>query len=127
LVVSRSTGKKAIVVAAPVESGGKIIGALGSSIYLVQMARKILKNLNLPENMYFHALDNGGQTMLHVDESRIFDSPAQLGFPSLTTAIETISTNDGGWVDYEFQNSKLAAVYGKSPLTGWKLTLVKKQ
>lgn len=66
LVVSRSTGRAAMVLAVPVESDGQVIGALGVSLFLVELAERIVADLGSPD-VVFYALSEDGKIALHSD------------------------------------------------------------
>ena len=71
ILVSKSTAKLSIVIASPIRSANSIVGALGSSLYLSDMSAKVSNAMNLPNNLYFFALDSNEQIVLHSEPANI--------------------------------------------------------
>ena len=94
LVVSKSTGKKSIVVTVPITVDGKVIGALGSSLFAEGFSAMLVKELGLSEGAVFFALNKEGSAALHSNPALIF-----------TPVIDRESS------------------YATSPLTGWRVAL----
>jgi len=96
LVVSRSTGKKVLVVAVPVIREGDVIGALGISVFLEDLSEILSEELKLSDDMVFYAVTAENQIALHTDTEMILgDKPGSL------------------------ENS----VTLRAPFTGWRITL----
>ena len=55
LVISRSTGRKSMVLTAPIFNGPTVIGALGVTLYLDDFSRLLEDKLQLPEGVSFFA------------------------------------------------------------------------
>jgi hypothetical protein len=125
LVVSKSTGKKSVIVTVPVMNKDKIIGAVGASIFLEQFSDLIIKEMSLPDGIIFYALDNNAQTVIHRDAFRIFQNPTQLGNDTLATGIKQIMSRPEGSVEYIFQGANRVVYFQTSPLTGWRIVLGK--
>lgn len=119
LVVSRSTDKRSAVIAVPVRAGGRIIGALGVSLAVETVAADIDKDLALPPQIMFSALDRRGQIALHRQSSLIFEFANQLGSPTLTEAVGRMLTEPEGTVRYQFQGAERTAIFRRSEITGW--------
>jgi hypothetical protein len=119
LVLSRSTGKKAAIVAVPVRAGAKVIGAVGATIALENLAAEIERKLAFPEGSVFYALDQKGQTALHRETKRIFEFPGKLGSATLTGAVNEMLAAPQGEIHYEFQGAQRTAIFRKSEVTGW--------
>ncbi len=66
-LVSRSTGKVSMVSAVPVTSDGRVVGALGVSLFLDSFSAAIGEDLALPEGVVFYAATPEGQIALHSD------------------------------------------------------------
>ena len=71
LVVSRSTGEKALVVAVPVIREGKVIGILGSSVFLEDLSDMLSKEVKLADNMVFYAVTAENYVALHSEKEMI--------------------------------------------------------
>ena len=96
LVLSKSTGKKSLIAASPVMRDGVVIGGLGASIFLDDLSKTMVKELELPDNMVFYATTVTGEVVLHSDAALII-----LNNPNLPENV----------------------VYATSPLTGWRFAL----
>ena len=79
LVVSRSTGRPAMVLAVPVESGGQVIGALGVSVFLVELSESIVADLGSPADIVFYALSDDGKIALHSNTDLVMEDASALG------------------------------------------------
>ncbi len=99
LVVSKATGKESLVAAVPVRSGGDVIGAVGSSIFLEELSSRLASDIDLPDDMMFWATTEDGDIALCSDPSMILKENAELP--------------EGG-------------VSKTSPLTDWQFTLAYK-
>lgn len=119
LVVSKSTGKKSIIVATPVKNGGAVVGALGISIGAERLAQMVDEKLRLPSDVVFYALDAKGQTALHRETKLMFEFPSEMGSPSLSSAVETMLAEPEGSVRYSFDGKEKVAVFRASKATGW--------
>jgi hypothetical protein len=125
LVFSKSTGKKSLIVTIPVMKKEKIVGAVGASIFLEQFSDLVVKEMNLPDDIVFYALDKDAQTVIHRDTFRVFQHPTQLGNETLAIAITQIMSQPEGSVNYVFQGTNRVAYFHMSPLTGWRIVLGK--
>lgn len=123
LVLSKSTGHRSIVVAAPVMRAGRVVAALGVSVRARLVSELVDKRAELPASLVFYALDAGGRTAIHKDPARMFEFPSDLGDPSLKAAVRTILSKPAGQVDYSFRGSRRTAVFDSSPYTGWRFVL----
>lgn len=118
LVISKSTGKRSAVFAVPVKRAGKVIGALGVSLDMEEVSRKLAEVLGLPDNMVFYALDTKGQVSLHRKQDLLFVFPSDLGSPTLEKAVKEMFSKPEGTVSYNFQGRK-TVLFKKSDFTGW--------
>lgn len=124
LVVSRSTGLRSAVIAVPIEANGKVVGAIGASLFLDRLAEQIDAMLELGPDAAFFALAPNGQTTLHRKTDRHFLDPRELGSDTLRVAANEMLSKNSGRVGYEFDNAMKQAIYRTSPLTGWKFAIV---
>lgn len=92
LVVSKSTGKKSVVVAVPVMKQGKVIGGLGTSIFLDDLSNSLSQKLGLPGDRVFYALDGTGAVALSSDTSLIMAQN-----PDLAKNVEWQTSLLTGW------------------------------
>lgn len=124
LVMSRSTGRKVMVAAVPVKSGGKVIGALGASIHLDKLSELLARELQLPPNIVLYAIDGKqGTTALHSVTRLVFEDPAKQKSETLTRAVKEMLSKEEGIVTYEFEGKRKKAYFKTSPLTGWRFAL----
>lgn len=123
LVVSKSTGARALIVASPVLVEGKVAGAIGVSIDAAKLAAELDAAIRFPPNVVFYALDASGETALHRAGELIFAFPTEQGSPTLSHAVETMLASEEGVVPYEYGGSSKTAVFARSSLTGWVFVL----
>lgn len=122
-VVSKSTGNKSLISASPIIKDGKIIGALGASIFLEQLKETLKKEMSIPDDLIFYALNEKGITVLNWKEGRVFLNPVQLGSDTLTSATKEMLHSKEGMVVFEFEGQPRRIIYQTSPLTGWRFAL----
>lgn len=123
LVVSKSTGKRSAVIAVPVKRGGKVIGAIGASLFLDRLAEQIGSTLALREDAAFFAVAPNGQTTLHKKTERHFLDPREMGSGTLKQAANEMLSKPAGDTSYEFDNATKKVIYRTSPLTQWKFAI----
>ena len=125
LVVSHSTGKKSVVIAVPIVVNGKTIGAIGVSTAVERLAARLDRQLQLPSNVTFYALNANGRTALHREDALMFDYPSALGSPTLAAAVKTMLTKPEGVVRYRFRGTERIAAFRHGPRTGWVFVLAR--
>ena len=118
LVISKSTGKRTAIVAVPIRTKGKVIGALGASLAVENISRMIDEKMGLPESMVFYALDQKGQTSLHRISALLFAYPSDMGSKSLAKTVAQMLAEPAGAVSYDFYGMR-TVVFKKAPLTKW--------
>ncbi len=126
-IYSRSSGKKSALMAAPIVVENKVIGALGASIFLDDLHHKINRDLMIPEDYTWFAVNSEGLTMLDQDLDYIFMNTLTQGTKSLNEAITAALKGNGGPIVYDLGNSLRRGVYSKLPSLDWRLILVKKE
>lgn len=119
LVVSKSTGKRSAVIAVPVVVEGKVVGAVGASLFVDALSAQLLAALSPSEGMSLYALAPDGMTALHTVEDRQFVDPRQLSSESLQSAIDFMLQTDDGEVHYAYGDQQKTALYRKSSLVTW--------
>jgi len=92
LVVSKSTGRKSMVMTVPVERSGEIQGALGATVYLDDLASLILETVDLPEGVVLFAHTPTGEITMHSDSDLLLESANGLDFdaPSAVRASSSL-------------------------------------
>lgn len=121
LVVSKSTGKKSVIIAVPVKRDGRVVGGIGASIFVDDLGQSLKERLRLPAGSLFYALTADGLTAFHIDPKLDFVDPRQLQNPSLSEAVGTILGQTAGEVTYEFNGAPRRVVFNTSALTGWRV------
>ena len=121
LVVSKSTGKKSVILAVPVKKDDRVVAGLGSSIFVDDLSQLLKERLKLPAGSLFYALTTDGLTAFHIDPKLDFVDPRELQSPSLSEAVATILDRTAGEVTYEFNGSPRRVSFNTSALTGWRV------
>lgn len=121
LVVSKSTGKKSVIIAVPVTDKDRVVGGIGASIFVDDLSQSLNGRLKLPAGSLFYALTTDGLTAFHINPKLDFVDPRQLHDPSLSDAVGTILSQTAGEVTYEFNGSMRHVIFDTSPLTGWRV------
>jgi len=125
LVVSKSTGQRALIVASPVLVDGKVAGAVGVSMDAAKLAASLDAAIRFPADVVFYALDEQGQTALHRAGELIFVFPSDVGSSTLSDAVKTMLSRPEGVVHYRYAGSERTALFQRSQLTGWVFVLGK--
>jgi len=125
LVVSKSTGKRSLIIASPVVVEGKVAGAVGVSIDAAKLAASVDQAIRFPADVVFYALNQQGQTALHRAGQLIFVFPSDVGSATLSDAVKTMLSRPEGVVHYQYSGSDKTAVFQRSQLTGWVFVLGK--
>lgn len=121
LVVSKSTGKKSVIIAIPVKKDDRVVGGIGASIFVDDLSQLLNERLKLPAGSLFYALTTNGLTAFHIDPKLDFVDPRQLQNPSLSGAVGTILGRTEGEVTYEFNGAPRRVIFNTSALTGWRV------
>ncbi len=121
LVVSKSTGKKSIILAVPVYRDGKIIGGIGASIFVDDFSRILNRILKLPRGSVFYGLAPNGLTSFHIDPTLDFVDPRQLQSGTLRQAAQNILDHPSGQASYIFRGAARHVIFTTSPMTGWRV------
>src|SRR3990167_2850575 len=123
LVVSKSTGQRSAVIAVPIKKNGKVVGAIGASLFLDRLSDQVGSALDLRPDAAFFAMAPNGLTTLHRKTDRHFLDPRELGSETLKKAANEMLSGTSGEVTYEFDNATKHAIYRTSPVTQWKFAL----
>jgi methyl-accepting chemotaxis protein len=112
--VDFSTKKLVISVSAPIIQNDKVIGVVGSDIFLDTVVNTIL-NININEQGSAFLVDENGKTIIHKDEKKL-EKPNELYSQVKENA--NFAFNEA----IEGENTQLVA-YDTIPLTKWKLVM----
>ncbi len=123
LVISRSTGKRSVIIAEPVRLGNLVIGGVGVSYSVDQLSLEIDQTMQLPPAAVFYALDMNGQTALHRDATLMFEYPSDMGSDSLKTAVAKMLSEASGTVEYIFRDMHKTVLFERSSVLGWVFAL----
>ena len=123
LVVSKSTGQRSAVIAVPIKKNGKVVGAIGASLFLDALSHQVGAALDLRPGAAFFAMAPNGLTTLHSRTDRHFLDPRELGSETLQKAANEMLSGTAGETSYEFDNATKKAIYRTSPVTQWKFVL----
>ena len=124
LVVSMSTGRRVAVLATPIMKNGTVVGVLGASVFLDDLADRIVADLQLKDDIILYALDpESGELALDRDTALILRKADELGSPSLAAAMETMKESISGLVHYSYNGVPREVIFTTSPLTGWRIAL----
>jgi methyl-accepting chemotaxis protein len=123
LVISKSTGRRSIIVASPVMVHGRFVGAIGVSVDATRFAVAIDQAIRFPANVVFYALDAQGRTALHRAGDLIFAFPSDMGSPTLKDAVATMLSQPRGVVQYVYSGARKTAVFEHSAFTDWVFVL----
>ena len=89
LVVSRSTGRKSMILTSPIERDGQIIGALGVTLYLAEFSERLLGCLALPEGVGLYAASSDGRITVHANPEILMEEEARSGIESAPGGLKT--------------------------------------
>ena len=87
LVVSRSTGKKAIVIAEPVKVEGRVVGAIGASLFAEEFSAALAEDLKLADGEAFFAVNAEGKAAVHSDAAKVFEDVSADGVETATSPL----------------------------------------
>jgi len=95
LVISRSTGRRSMVMTVPIVRSGNVIGALGATVYLDDFSALILDALEIPDGMTLIAFSAEGQITLHPNADLLLENVELAG---IDPAMSLGATSDFlGW------------------------------
>jgi hypothetical protein len=123
LVISKATGQRSAIIAVPVKVDGKVVGAVGVSLFLDKLSEQISAALDLRPGVAFFALAPNGLTTLNRKTDRHFLDPREQGSKTLKRAATEMLTGTSGKATYEFDSVTKHAMYSTSALTGWKYAI----
>lgn len=119
LVISKSTGHRSIVVAAPVMSNGKVVAAIGVSVRARLLSQLVEDHMKLPKNTYFYAMNDDAKISLHRYVDRMFKHVKDVGDEALQEQFKEAFKKEKGSFEYELNGKKLSSLFEKSEPLGW--------
>ena len=112
--VDFDTKKLVISISSPIKKDGKIVGVVGSDIFLDTVVNTIL-NINLDDKGFAYLIDSSGKTIIHKDEKQLEKQNEIYTQVKSNEALYFGEAIDQG-------NPQLIA-YSTIPLTNWKLVI----
>ena len=112
--VDFDTKKLVISISSPIKKDGKIVGVVGSDIFLDTVVNTIL-NINLDDKGFAYLIDSSGKTIIHKNEKQLDKQNEIYAQVKSNEALYFGEANDQG-------NPQLIA-YSTIPLTDWKLVI----
>ncbi|MEA1958807.1 MAG: hypothetical protein U9N44_03925 [Chloroflexota bacterium] len=79
LLVSKSTGREAMVIVVPVKDGGDVVGVLGVSVYLDDLSQLTANDMELSSDIVLYAVNGEDVIALHTDTSLILEDASEDG------------------------------------------------
>ena len=125
LVVSKSTGHRSVIIAVPVVTNGETVGGIGVSLRVRLVSDLVDEHLELPEDIYFYALERDSRIVLHRYADRMFKTPTDVGDEALGERFKSVLTQDNGTFDYTLDNKKISAIFERSPSLNWYFFIAK--
>ena len=119
LVVSKSTGHRSVIVAAPVKDDGKVVAAIGVSLRVRLISQLVEKHTQLPPDMYFYSLNADALISTHRNVDHMFKHPTDVGDESIGAGFASSLATDKGQLDYPLHGKKISAIFQKSSVLGW--------
>lgn len=121
LVISKSTGKRSIIIAVPVQREGRVIGAVGASIFADDLSRNLNETLKPPAGSLFYGLAPNGYTTFHINPKLDFIDVFQQQSESLRRELKRMLAQPSGEATYEFLGTIRHVFFTTSPVTGWRI------
>lgn len=119
-VIGKTSGKKSLVVAYPVFREKQVVAILGTSFFVNDIRKFLLKYVNNKSQEVFYILNEEAMTILDSSDPLLsFDKPLEQKNESLKNAIKTIMKKDKGSVEYSWDQTEKIAYFKKSKLTQW--------
>lgn len=125
LVISKSTGHRSVIIAAPIVTDGKTTGGVGVSLRVRLLSELVDQHMPLPADSYFYALERDTRIALHRKAERMFKTPADVGDEALGEQFKTALQQDKGTMEYTLNGKKIVALYERSPILGWYFFIAK--
>ncbi len=124
-IYSRSTGKKSAFMATPILVDGKVVGALGASVFLDDLHGRLNREMALPEGHTWFVVNADGQTMLDKDADFIFMNVLTQASQSLKEGINKALKTKEGSMQYELGGVVRHAQYQHLPNMNWWMILAR--
>jgi len=114
VLISGSTGKPIVVLATPIERGGKVVGVLGVSIDLSELS-VLSSAVQTGETGYGFIVEGSGKTIAHPNEEHITAMTDVSALEPVALAIQ----GKTGVTEYSYNDDDKLAAYTYLPSTRW--------
>lgn len=114
VIISGSTGMPIVVLATPIEQGGKTIGVIGASIDLSSLSQ-LSSSVETGETGYGFIVEANGQLIAHPDQNLITEMTNVSYLEPVSEAIQ----GNTGISQYTYNDSEKLAAYTYMPNTRW--------
>lgn len=127
LVVSKATGHRSVIIAAPVQKNGKTTGGVGVSLRVRLLSKLVMQHMPLPDDSYFYALERDTRISLHQKAERMFKTPTDVGDEALGEKFKKALKQEKGTIEYTLNGKNMTALYEFSPELGWYFFIAKER
>ncbi|MFT9496234.1 methyl-accepting chemotaxis protein [Anaerosolibacter sp.] len=115
VLVSKTTGKPAVVVASPIFGAtGELMGIIGGTLDL-SIIEELRKSIVLGETGYAFVTDSKGQILAHTDPAMVEERTDVTDIPIVAKALN----GESGTEDYIYKDKKVFGSYTSVPSVGW--------
>lgn len=111
---SPATGRPVVLLTAPIRSGSRLVGILGTPFELSDFSDGFVKNHRIGATGYVYMIDGSGIVLAHPDQAKIMTMNL-----STTDFGHDILTRGAGSLQYEFEGSKKVAHFQRSQKKAW--------
>lgn len=126
-VYSRSSGKKSVILAAPIRNeAGQVTGALGASLFLEELRTQVESEIPFPPDYTWFVINNEGDTLLDRDVDYLFMNTITQGSPSMKKAITRALAAKAGDIAYDLGGARREGYFARLPELGWTMILAQK-
>jgi methyl-accepting chemotaxis protein len=126
LVISKSTGHRSVIVAVPVSTGDKVVGAVGVSLRVRLLSQLVDTYMPLDEKSYFYALERDTRIAIHRKAERMFQTPTDVGDEALGEEFKRLlKDRSSGSFEYTLHGKKMTSIFELSPSLGWYFFIAK--
>ncbi|RLC45200.1 MAG: hypothetical protein DRI23_13850, partial [Candidatus Cloacimonadota bacterium] len=123
-VIGKTSGKKSIVIAVPITVNEKVVGILGTSVFLDEFWDLLKDKIQIPDKYDFYAVNSEGITIFDLEtKDHLLDKVLEQPAPTLVEAIKVIILTNEGELNYKWNGKNKIAVYLKSSISDWRYVL----
>lgn len=116
-VVSRSAGKSAFIMSAPVLDKGKVVGVLYTTLNLEEISTKNVDSIRIGQKGYGMVYSGEGLLLLHPNKQYIGDDHRELDW------VRQMTQQRNGSLHYRWKGQEKEAFFTEIPHTDWLMVL----